>query len=321
MKRFFSVLLVLFLVPSFCILSSASTVTTNANLIEVPWARPTNFFVSVASFGNASHTQIVVNTWEFLVFSNGLSATYDYSRDNYGIEANLAGNQLTVTCNWFGTYSSSFPSWFYATTRYRLNNNGTGTLFEKTQRTVTAQTATILSQSFNYGVAAIDVSSDMALNSAESTIDSFISYNSSNAVNSIVSKLDSLINIEGSIQSGVSSANAKLTSLNGKIDDTNEKFDTALDLIEGSPISDYVPETNADLNEYESAEGDLLGDNFDSLEDFEPEPFNPSAGSLGSAFTWLKSELEFATGNSKLRTSILVVLSLSLVAFLLKIYV
>lgn len=109
--------------------------------------------------------------------------------------------------------------------------------------------------------------------------------------------------------------------IDGKITLVNEKLDKIVEILEDMHnVTPSETTTNGAVDELDKAEGDLMDDAFGNLDkvDMPTIQFNPGTNT-GDAFLFIGSQLEALTSNAKFRTAIMIILSLSLCGFLLKI--
>lgn len=132
-----------------------------------------------------------------------------------------------------------------------------------------------------------------------------------------------------SIDSNVSDISDKLSASNYHLSNINNNVvfycQEILDKLNDG--SDYTPEqttSNADMSNYEQAEGALMDDNIDKLNNIEmPDLNNFNSGSQNNAFKFISSNIEFFSGMngtgsiSKIATVLVVILGLGLASFII----
>lgn len=151
-------------------------------------------------------------------------------------------------------------------------------------------------------------------------------------VNGNLNDIDSHLNIANSrldsINSKLEQANSKLTQTNQIIDTYGQSITLYLDQILDQLKDDsYTPDdttTNVAINEYHSAEGALMDDNIQQLNNFDMPDLNSfNSGSQKNAFAFISNNIEFFSGMngtgsvSKIATVLLVILGLGLASFII----
>ncbi|MGN0468587.1 MAG: hypothetical protein ACI4GY_07695 [Acutalibacteraceae bacterium] len=161
----------------------------------------------------------------------------------------------------------------------------------------------------------------------------------SGAILSVVNKMNSTLNsVDDSlnnIENGVNSANSYLGSIDARLEEANTYIDLygngitfyLSKILEQLQDDSYTPEettTNEALNNYNSAEGALMDDNINQLNNFEmPDLDSFNSGSQKNAFAFISNNIEFFSGMngsgsvSKIATVLLVILGLGLASFII----
>lgn len=159
---------------------------------------------------------------------------------------------------------------------------------------------------------------------------SSISYSfSSSDGGQILSILNGMSSTLDSVDTGIDNVNNKLNSTNDLLNAVNNNVvfycQQILERLDNG--SDYVPEqttSNSDMSNYEQAEGALMDDNIDKLNNIEMPDLNSfNSGSQNNAFKFISSNIEFFSGMNgtgsvaKIATVLVVILGLGLASFII----
>lgn len=156
----------------------------------------------------------------------------------------------------------------------------------------------------------------------------FYSFSSTDGYQSlaVLRGIDSNVN---QIESNVSDISDKLSASNNHLATINNSVvfycQEILDKLNDG--NDYVPEqttSNADISNYENAEGALMDNNIENLNNFEmPDLVTFNSGSQNNAFKFISSNIEFFSGMNgqgsvaKIATVLFVILGLGLTSFII----
>ena len=161
-------------------------------------------------------------------------------------------------------------------------------------------------------------------------VNSLVSYSfSSTDGGAILQFLDGIDTNVNLISNDVSDVNDKLSGTNSWLSMINGNIvfycQEILDKLNDG--NDYIPEettSNADMSNYEQAEGALMDDNIDKLNNIEMPDLNTfNSGSQNNAFKFISSNIEFFSGMngtgsvSKIATVLVVILGLGLASFII----
>ena len=137
------------------------------------------------------------------------------------------------------------------------------------------------------------------------------------------------------IEDSLNSGNATLGSIDARLEEANQYIDYygngitfyLNEILEQLQDKSYSPEettTNEAISNYNSAEGALMDDNINQLNNFEMPDINSfNSGSQKNAFAFISNNIEFFSGMtgsgsvSKISTVLLVILGLGLASFII----
>ena len=321
-------------------------------------------FPSPFSFGDSSKSVVLFNPTQnrFIMFTlvyqlgsfigDSSAVTFDISCHNNGNSWNFC--KLTASCNYpFGehTYKDSDPqyvvascqlyrfAWVLGSSSYSVNKV---TLTDEVSGSTNGKIyfhladGTYSRLSYTYGNSSLaydwDCSYTIPFNgmTVSPLVSSSVSYSFSStdggAILSVLSHINSSLD---SVDTGIDNVNNKLNSTNDLLNSVNNNVvfycQQILERLDNG--SDYVteqPTSNSDLSDYAQAEGVLMDDNIQALNDMSLPDLNSfNTGKQGNAFQFISSNIEFFSGMngsgsiSKVGSVLLVVLGLGLTSFII----
>lgn len=298
----------------FIILISSLTVFSSASMddvvVPIPWQKPSGPTVTLI-YQNNSTRAFTVREFEIVLPEHYLTA-------NYQVFAEVTSSYIHIYAS-VSSAGSDGVDIVLVRRQYSTSNSSYDLSITNFQNIKTSRYRLISTSIPSGSSTVVCIDSSNCPLSFENTISPSASYSYQGQVSTMFESY--VISALSGLSSDNSVVISLLNGLNSKLQTSNGKFDNMIAIMEGDPIPPFEPPTNADVSDFEDAESAIYDSALSDIEDFTLEAFDPSSGSLGSAFQWLKENLEFYTSNPSFRTAILVILSLSVVSVLLKIYV